>query len=305
MAQNSMTALVSAFSRAYHASNNEVNIFDDSVAKTLLTAEMYQQIAESMTEGIAFFNPDFTGTKDEALRWIVDNQLSPAPLGRAAFAEQALKTAVSIGAAQYLILGAGYDSFAYRQPAWAMGIQIFELDHPATAADKRQRLQAADIAIPNNVHPIAVDFTQANWSDALMQNKAFHPNKISFCSLLGLTYYLSEQAFQQLLRTLALFLRKGSSLVFDYPDEQNDTDKAGARAKKQALLAEAAKESMISSYSCEQMEALLAAHGFLLYEHLTPADMTRQYFADYNRANSAHPMRAQDNVNVLLAVRSS
>jgi len=81
-----------------------------------------------------FFNPAFQGTQTQALRWIVDNYLSPTPLGRAAWAERALRTSVRIGAAQYLIIAAGYDTIAYRQPAWATGLQIFELDLPAMAA---------------------------------------------------------------------------------------------------------------------------------------------------------------------------
>ena len=105
MEQKSMTALVSAFARAYHSQNNTVTIFNDSLARQLLGEEQYAGIAKSMEEGISFFNPSFTGTKEEALRWIVDSQLSPSPLGRAAFAEKSLECAVFLGARQYLILG--------------------------------------------------------------------------------------------------------------------------------------------------------------------------------------------------------
>lgn len=110
----SMTALVSAFSRAYHFKNNAVRIFEDSIAGKLLSQAEYQQIADHMSRGISFFDPSFSGSKEEALKWITDQYLSPSPLGRAAFAETALKNAVRIGAKQYLIFGAGYDSFGYR-----------------------------------------------------------------------------------------------------------------------------------------------------------------------------------------------
>ena len=140
MNQKSMTALISAFSRAYHSLNNEVTIFNDSIARQLLTDEEYHQVAKIMCDGIGFFNPSFMGEPDQALRWIVDNQLSPTPLGRAAFAENSLERAVQIGAKQYLIFGAGYDTFAYRQPSWANTLEIFEIDHPATANDKQERL---------------------------------------------------------------------------------------------------------------------------------------------------------------------
>ncbi len=303
MEQRSMTALVSTFARAYHARHKKVKIFDDTLAGSLLTEQEYGQIAKNMTDGISFFNPDFDGTTEEALRWIVDRQLSPAPLGRAAFTERTLETAVRLGARQYLILGAGYDSFAYRQPDWARTLQIFELDHPISAADKRRRLMAAGLTVENNVHHIAADFTRAQWQAPLIRSEAFHSGRVSFCSMLGLSYYLSEQTFEQLLDTLARLLCKGSALVFDYPDEQSDTPKAGARTQKQRMLAEAAHETMLASYSCKDMEMRLAAHGFLLYEHLYPQELTQQYFAHYNRHNPDSPMRALDNVNLCLAVK--
>jgi methyltransferase (TIGR00027 family) len=142
MEQKSMTALVSAFSRAYHSENNDVKIFNDSVARLLLSEQEYSQIEKSMTQGIQFFNPGFNGSDVDALRWIVDNQLSPSPLGRSAFSEQALKNAVNSGARQYLIFAAGYDSFAYRQPEWASRLHIFELDHPLMSMEKQKRINS-------------------------------------------------------------------------------------------------------------------------------------------------------------------
>ncbi len=303
MEQKSMTALISAFSRAYHHENNEVKIFDDCVARLLLTDEEYSQISNSMSGGIDFFNPSFVGTTDDALRWIVDNQLSPTPLGRAAFAEKALQNAVSIGARQYLILGAGYDTFAYRQPSWADKLQIFELDLPATAGDKKSRLYAAKITIPDNVHYIATDFTKGYLQMQLNQNAVFNSNLISFCSILGVAYYLSRQAFESLISILGSTLSKGSAIVFDYPDENSYTEKAGERAKKQALLAGVANEKMLASYSYKDMVKLLSAYGFLIYEHLTPFEVTEQYFKAYNNANPSHLITAFDNVNYCLAVK--
>lgn len=303
MEQKSMTALISAFSRGYHAEHNQVKIFDDSIAKKLLSEEEFAQISKSMTEGIGFFNPSLQGTAAEGLRWVVDNQLSPSPLGRAAFAEKALETATKCGTKQYLIFAAGYDTFAYRQPTWAKGLEIFEIDHPLTAGDKKMRLERADIPIPKNVHYISVDFTKEQLQSELAKNKGFDCHQISFCSLLGLTYYLSSKNFEELLASLGEILPEGSAIVFDYPDENSYTEKAGERAKKQALLAGAAKEKMLASYSYEVMEKLLSDHGFLIYEHLTPAEMTEQYFAQYNLANPKQPMTAFDNVNYCLGVR--
>ena len=299
----SMTALISLFARAYHAEHYDAKIFDDSLARALLSDEEYRQISDSMSAGISFFNPDFQGTGAEALRWVVDNQLSPSPLGRAAFAERALKTAVSIGARQYLILGAGYDTFAYRRPAWANALQVFEIDQAATAEDKKQRLQRAGIAAPDWVQYIYTDFTQPRWQMSLLENSAFDCKKISFCSLLGLIYYLSAHTFEALVAALSSIVPKGSSLVFDYPDESSGSERAGMRSQKQIQLADAAQEAMQAGYFHEEMEKILANYGFLIYEHLTPVKITDQYFDAFNRAQPLHPMRAFDNVNYCLAVK--
>lgn len=303
MNQKSMTALVSAFSRAYHSEHNEVKIFDDSVAKQLISDEEYAQISAYMAQGIAFFDPSFKGSDDEALRFVVDSRLSPSPLGRAAFAEKSLMTAVKIGALQYLILGAGYDTFAYRQPEWAKKLKIFELDRPATAKDKTERLKQAGIEIPENVHFVSTDFTCEKPLASLISCADFDSGKISFCSILGVSYYLSETDFRNLIHCISSVLSDGSSIVFDYPDEDNYTEKAGARAKKQAMLAEGANEKMLAKYSYEDIEKLLSDAGLLVYEHLTPEQITEQFFRPYNEANPSHRMTAFDNVNYCLAVK--
>ncbi|AHF07240.1 class I SAM-dependent methyltransferase [Desulfitobacterium metallireducens] len=304
MEQKSMTALVSAFSRAYHSTQNAEKVFDDYLAKEILREDEYEQLASNMSKGIGFFNPSFVGTQDEALRWVVNNQLSPSPLGRAVFAEKSLENAVQIGAKQYLIFAAGYDTFAYRQPDWASKIQIFEIDHPATSADKQKRIQLVAAEKPANLHYVPVDFKENNWqSNLLACTEEFDVNKISFCSLLGISYYLSKQVFTETINTISSFVPKGSSIVFDYPDEYTYTDKATERVKKQTAMAGAAKEKMLASYSYLELEKLLVDSNFLIYEHLTPNEITEQYFKKYNQANPERPMTAFDNVNYCLAVR--
>lgn len=303
MENTSMTALVSAFARWYHAHNEGGGIFDDSAAGRLLTEGERDSIAASMCGGISYFNPAFTGTAAEALRWIVDNQLSPTPLARAAFAERHLHNAVRLGAAQYLILAAGYDTFAYRQPDWARGIEIFEIDHPATAQDKRHRLRAANEPIPSNVHYLSVDFNDDDWALPLLRDPAYTEQARAFCSLLGISYYLTKARFAQLTATLSDALAPGSSIVFDYPNERAHRDGGDPRAEKQAALAAGAGEAMQAGYTYADMERLLDACGFLIYEHLTPPEINVGLFADYNRHNPDHPITAIDNVSLCLAVK--
>lgn len=303
MEKKSLTALVSAFARAYHAEQNEIRIFDDSLARQLLTDEEYEGIARNMSQAIAFFRPDFIGTEEQALSEVVNYQLSPTPLGRAAFAEQALETAVALGAGQYLILAAGYDSFAYRQPEWARGLDMFEIDHAETAADKEMRMSALPIDTPSNLHRIAADFNTSEWQSELLACPSFARERLSFCSLLGISYYLAKEAFARLLSDLALLLPKGSSIVFDYPDEHTFTLQAGDRARKQVMMTAQAGEPMKASYSYTELEIMLEGTNWLIYRHLTPIEITNELFQAYNDSYPNHPMTAFDNVNYCLAVR--
>lgn len=196
-----------------------------------------------------------------------------------------------------------YDTFPYRQPRWSQGLQIFELDHPLTSSDKRERLLKAQIEIPSNCHPIAIDLAAPKWFESLLSQPSFTKDHLSFYSLLGLSYYLTTDDFKDLIMTIGELAPKGSSIIFDYPDENSLTNQAGERAMKQKLMAERSGEKMVASYSFEAMEKMLESFGFLVDEHLTPVEITNQYFNTYNQENSQSPMTAFDNVNYCLTVK--
>ena len=293
---NNMTALVSAFARAYHTEKYAVPVFRDSAAKQLL-GEDYEQIAKAMRSGIAFFAPDFQGTEKEALRYIMDKHLSPTPLARSAFGEESLRTAQRVGAEQYLLLGAGYDSFGLRQPEGAENLEIFEVDLPEIQLDKRGRMKRAGLDVAPNLHFLTADLRYKGWIGALKDSAAFSQEKITFCSLLGLLYYLPKEDFGRLLTQLADLLPAGSSLVFDYPMS------SGTEGEKQKLLAQEAGEPMQAVYDYRELEQLLSRCGFRIYEQLEPAEITERYFQLHNLANPDSTMKAADNVAFCLAVR--
>lgn len=303
MDQKSMTALVSAYARAYHYKNNSVRVFADDMSEKLLTNEEYLGISQNMTAGIKFFNPEFDGAEEEALRWIVDNYLSPSPLGRAVFTETMLERAVSDGAEQYVIWAAGYDSFAYRQPSFAEGISIFEIDHPTTSNDKQERLLKLDIGKPRNAHYIETDFNDMQMTECLKRSNVYDTGKASFHSLLGLSYYLTKDVFSKMLLSISGVSGSGSSIVFDYPDELCFTHKAEPRMQKQVMLASGSGEPMLASYSYSQLESMLKQAGFSVSEHLTPDEITTKYFSCFNSKNPSNKITAFDNVNYCLAVK--
>ena len=289
-----MTARVSAFARAHHARNRDC-VYCDPLAEKLLSPSELEEIASSMAQGINFFCPGFQGTPEEGLRWIVEHQLAPSPLGRAAFAESALEQS---GAAQYLILAVGLDSFGLRQPDWARSMEIFELDLPGPSRDKRSRIEAAGLTVPGNLHFLEGDLADASAMEALRAHPAFDGEKRSFCSLLGIVYYLKPEDFAALLKRIAEVLAPGSRIAMDYPARN-----ASAQFDRQSALARGAGETMQAAYTRREMEELLRDADFRVERDLNPAEITDTYFAAYNRRNPDHPIFAAENVNYCLAER--
>ena len=292
--QRNMTPLLNAFARAWHTEHALLPVHEDPLAKELLGQKNYELIAQYMAQGIDLFSPGFTGSPEEALAQIVTQHLAPSPAGRSAFWEDALKTAASLGVTQLIILGAGYDTFPYRQPEWAKKLTIFELDREDQEKGKLSRLKAAGIPTPSNVHHGFADLTDPDWPSALLDH-GFSREKPTFCCLMGAAHYLTRGEFPQVLTNLQELLPRGSSLAFDYP-----TPKLSAI---QVQLAQAAGEPIRGLYTFREMEMLLSRQGFLAYEHLTPADITARFFASPNALSPHRAMEAAPGVNYCLAVR--
>ena len=297
--QSSMTALIASFSRAYHMECDEPKIFDDPVARQLMTDEEYKQIMAYMIGGIDFFAPEkkaaFTDHKD-ILKWVVQTQLAPTPLARARYCEDMLMNAVKMGAKQYVILGAGMDTFAYRNAELLSKIHVFEVDHPDTQELKRQKVKRAGWDIPDNLHYVSTDFAKDSLSGEL-KKAGLDTGKITFFSLLGVMYYLSKEDNANLLKTISSFTTEGSSILFDYADEQFLTSKI-RRVQNQIAMASAAGEPMKAGYTDTEMEKTLAEHGFLIYEYLTTSDIEKRFFS--NRIDYLH---AFEHINYALAVK--
>ena len=159
----SITALMSSFGRAFHAENEEHPVFADDLARELMTADEYAAVQGYVLGGAQFFDPEIDPAKQEPkelLRRLVNVHIAPSPLCRAAYTEKALKAAVLTGTKQYVILGAGMDTFAFREPEFLSKYRVFEVDHPLTQADKRERITRADWTVPDNLAFVPVDFTK-------------------------------------------------------------------------------------------------------------------------------------------------
>ena len=282
--ESSLTSLVTAFSRAYHVKEDHPIIFNDTIAQHFLSNDEYNAISYNMAQGIQFFSPEMAeklkGNDAAILKWVNQIQLSPTPLARAAYAEQVVNNEIKLGAEQYVILGAGLDTFAWRYPN--LDVTIFEVDHPSTQQFKLQRMQQTNLACPDNLIFVAMDFTKELSLETLLAN-GFDPNKKTVFTLLGVTYYLTKEILQQLLNTLFKDLPKGSSIIFDVADERLFTEPGiYNRVQHIVQMAAASGEPMKFNSSLQELEQLLADEQLLIYEHLTPQDIQNQFFVDRN-----------------------
>ena len=114
-------------------------------------------------------------------RRLVNVHIAPSPLCRAAYTEKSLKTAVLTGTKQYVILGAGMDTFAFREPEFLAKYRVFEVDHPLTQADKLERITHAGWTIPDNLTFVPMDFTKDSLAERLIA-AGFDPSAKSFFS---------------------------------------------------------------------------------------------------------------------------
>jgi methyltransferase (TIGR00027 family) len=210
---------------------------------------------------------------------------------RSRYAEDCLADAVAQrGIRQYIILGAGLDTFAFRQLSWARSIQIFEVDHPATQSDKRKRLEAAGLLAPANLRFVPVDFESTSPSDAL-SGDGFDFGAPTFCSWLGVSYYLTEEAIDRTLETVHQ-LPAGSEIVFEYAialellsreeQEQIAADEAGKKAMD-------IREPTLSRFTPAQLEVKLRRIGFSQAVEFSTEDAHERYFQGRRDGLSADP----------------
>lgn len=282
--ESSLTSLVSAFGRAYHSKYDDPKVFDDFMVNRLISEEEFSAISKNMINGIPFFNADigqrYQDNPAEILKWITQVQLSPTSLTRSAYCEKVLLHEIKLGAEQYVILGAGLDTFCFRYPELNNSLEIFEVDHPATQEMKKKKLEAADLHLPNNLHFVSMDFTtKFSYQDLI--NNGFENNKKTFFSLLGVSYYLTEEENASLIQQLFADVPSGSSIVFDYADENLFVQKGKFnRVENMVKMAEASGEPMKSSFTYHHIEKILEQFGLLIYEHLSPTKINELFFRD-------------------------
>lgn len=258
--QRSRTLELPAVMRALHQTlDREPKILSDSIAGRLIDIDDLDQRLASI------LNHPFAALARAGFAL------------RARYAEDSLAESTRRGGRQYLILGAGLDTFAYRQPLWASSLRIYELDHPATQQWKRGRLKAAGIDIPSNLIFVPIDFEHASMVKAL-RAASFAFDSQALCSWMGVTQYLTQEALESTFR-FVLSLPPSSEIVFSFILPQEEV--SGVEAEWLLTAARRAAEvgePWLARFRAAELAAKLRSMGFSQVIHLTPEEAGIRYF---------------------------
>ena len=271
----SHTALGSAYLRAAHQLlEAKPLLFEDPVAVPLLGPKAIKLIQDAADN---YRTPEMLALRAHVVL-------------RSRFTEDRLAAAVSRGITQYVILGAGFDTFALRQPSWAQILKIIEVDHSGTQAAKRSHIAAAGLTMPENAVFADIDFEHESLCDGLLRY-GISMDKPTFFSWLGVTMYLKEDAIDAVLRSVAMF-PVGSEIVLTFLTQSSDSP--SPLAQSVANLG----EPWVSCFEPDTLEAMLRSVGFSTVEFLSPAEAEARYFRQRPK-----DLPVPKQINILSAVR--
>lgn len=250
----SRTALgVAALRAAHRLLDAEPWILDDPIALRLLAPEALPELMDSAR-----------------LQHPVARALRAHVVLRSRIAEERLEEACAAGLRQCVFLGAGFDTFAYRQPAWASSLRIFEVDHPGSQEAKRARVAAAGLEAPPNLVHAPVDFERTPLEEGL-RAAGFDAGQPAFFSWLGVTMYLTLPAIQAVFRFVG-GLPSGSRMVLTFAQPED------GGTSSLADMAAAAGEPWITRFTPGGLEAELRRAGFRALRILEPDEARRRFF---------------------------
>jgi methyltransferase (TIGR00027 family) len=256
----SRTARRVAIRRAAHQLLDQPRVLDDPLALRIIGAEAEEELRSNPKEDHAF---------SRAFRAFM--------AARSRFAEDELARAVGYGLRQYVVLGAGLDTFAYRNPH--AGLRVFEVDHPDTQTWKREQLRAAGIAVPASLTFVPIDFERQTLADGLKQS-GFNAGEAAFFSWLGVTPYLTRAACMITLSFIAE-MPACSGVVFDFAVDPALLN-PGQRQALDALSARVARygEPFQLFFDPGRLQDELKALGFHRTEFLQGKELNARYFKD-------------------------
>lgn len=295
--RESVTAKICSFIRAYHSNYQKHKIFDDYLAYDMMGKEEYEVLKQMLEHEFDAYGLNLNAnTSEQHVYSLLDKYVAPIPLSRIAYQELELKHfSEKHGKCQYVICGAGMDTFAFRNTN--PDIQIFELDHPDTQRYKMGKIQQLEWNIPDNVRYVAVDFSCDNLT-AVLADTGFDPYAPTFFSMLGVAYYLSLPVFEQTIKKISDLSGAGNKIVFDYPDETTFQSDAPMRVRRLTEITAKFGEPMKHGFSFANIMAALERHGLIIETHLDPERIQSVFFD-----GRADGQRAFENVHFISAIK--
>lgn len=269
--RHSSTAEATAAVRAWHRLNHSPLIFDDPYAFEF-TSKIWRGIC-----------------RNRLLTWLIfERALRPLQpvaaeiICRARYTEDKLESAIQNGVTQYVLMGAGFDSFALRRPELAEHIRIYEVDHPLSQRVKKERIDRQHGRMPLNVEFVPVDFEKETLPHAL-KDSGYDNLRPAFFSWLGVVQYLPSQSVFETLESLASLTMPGSELVFDYLLPEDELGRADKKVlERLRSFTKRRDEPLASSFSPSEMEHEVSRRGFEVIENLSPAEQESRYFSGQN-----------------------
>ena len=265
----SRTATLAAGIRAHHRRWHPDPILDDPYAVRMVSP-FWRQVANN-----------------RLLNWVVVHRLlgpfhpiHTENILRARYAEDRLAESIGAGIRQYVILGAGLDSYTLRHPELADRVRIFEVDQPGMQALKKERVRRIHGGLPTHVTFVPIDFETDRLHEALGV-AGFDPRTPAFFSWLGTTYYLTRPAIRDTLDSIAAAAAPGSRLVLDYLLARHLIPIEGLPlADKLERLVKRLGEPMVSEFIPEELDGELARVGFAGQDRVPPDEQARRYLQD-------------------------
>ena len=285
--QPSFTAIASAMLRAAHLFwDDPPKIFEDTLAFRFSGCESESALRARLTQLDAQVAQSSSPEFAVALRRRITGQL----VMRSRHVEEEVERAVKLGLSQYVILGAGLDSFAYRRKDFANALRVFEVDHPATQAWKRTRLREEGIQLPSNLSLVPVDFERHPLINSLRMG-GYLVQAPGIFSWLGVTTYLTHDAIFGTLRAVAA-LAPGTEIIFQYtlPKESLEGE---ARQMLQAVMASVSSrgEPPKSFFEPKDLAEQVRKIGFAEVSDLGPEEALARYFS--GRTDSLQPLGSE------------
>ncbi len=258
----SRTAYRVAMRRAVHQVLDEPRVLDDPLALRVVDPEH----AATLRRDPGAFE-----------RSRIDPYLRAFMVARSRFAEDALAERVARGVRQYVLLGAGLDTFAYRNPH--EGVRVFEVDHPATQRWKRESLARGGVAVPGSVTFVSTDFESGTLGDTLA-SAGLDLRAPTLFAMLGVVPYLTLEALDEVWSFVAARPR-GGGIVFDYSIPPSAMSGAQRRVfEAMADRVAAAGEPWRTTFGPAVLAERLRGHGFTVIEDLGADEINARWFGD-------------------------